>query len=111
MRLYRTPVGVISGLILFRLVTFWRRSAMGWSVPFSLGEFLVEGPLLARRLTLATQPRYRVAKRHLIAMLEGQSLTGPNQDDGPAELAAPQHTLPNLVELRDTFEQIPIAVR
>lgn len=52
-----------------------------------------------------------VAKRHLIAMLEGQSLTGPNQDDGPSELAAPQHTLPNLVELRDTFEQIPIAVR
>jgi hypothetical protein len=47
MRLYRTPVGVISGLILFRLVTFWGRSAMGWSVPFSLGEFLVEGPLLA----------------------------------------------------------------
>jgi hypothetical protein len=32
---------------LFRLVTFWGRSAMGWSVPFSLGEFLVEGPLLA----------------------------------------------------------------
>jgi hypothetical protein len=47
MRLYRTPVGVISGLILFRLVTFWGRSAMGWSVPFSLGEFLVEGPLLS----------------------------------------------------------------
>jgi hypothetical protein len=39
MRLYRTPVGVISGLILFRLVTLWGWSAMGWSVPFSLGEF------------------------------------------------------------------------
>jgi hypothetical protein len=53
-RLYRTPVGVISGLILFRLVAFWGRigrSAMGWSVPFSLGEFLVEGPLLARSET------------------------------------------------------------
>jgi hypothetical protein len=32
---------------LFRLVAFWGRSAMGWPVPFSLGEFLVEGPLLA----------------------------------------------------------------
>ena len=39
LRLYRTPVGVISGLILFRLVAFWGRSTMGWSVPFSLGEF------------------------------------------------------------------------
>jgi hypothetical protein len=48
LRLYRTPVGVISELILFRLVAFWGRSAMRWSVPFSLGEFLVEGPLLAR---------------------------------------------------------------
>ena len=48
-RLYRTPVGVISGLILFRLVAFWGRSTMGWSVPFSLGEFLVEGPLLTAR--------------------------------------------------------------
>jgi hypothetical protein len=28
---------------------------MGWSVPFSLGEFLVEGPLLAGRSPL--QPR------------------------------------------------------
>jgi hypothetical protein len=46
-RPYRTPVGVISGLILFRLVAFWGRSAVGWPVPFSLGEFLVEGPLLA----------------------------------------------------------------
>jgi hypothetical protein len=46
-RLYCTPVGVISGLILFRSVAFWGRSAMGWSVPFSLGEFLVEEPLLA----------------------------------------------------------------
>jgi hypothetical protein len=45
-KLYRTPVGVISGLTLFRLVAFWGRSAMGWSVPFSLGEFLIEGPLL-----------------------------------------------------------------
>jgi hypothetical protein len=45
-RLYRTPVGVISGLKLYRLVAFWVRSAMGWSVPFLLGEFLVEGPLL-----------------------------------------------------------------
>jgi hypothetical protein len=53
MRLYRTPVGVISGLILFRLVTFWGRSAMGWSVPFSLGEFLVKGPLLSRLEPLA----------------------------------------------------------
>jgi hypothetical protein len=35
------------GLRLFRLVAFWGRSAMRWSVPFSLGEFLVEGPLLA----------------------------------------------------------------
>jgi len=52
-RLYRTPVGVISGLILFRLVAFWGRSAMGWSVPFSLGEFLVEGLLLARKLPVA----------------------------------------------------------
>jgi hypothetical protein len=50
-RLYRIPVGVISGFILFRLVAFWGRSAMGWSVPFSLGEFLVEGPLLARLLS------------------------------------------------------------
>ena len=41
MRLYRTPVG-----------TFWGRSAMGWSGPFSLGEFLVEGPLLARLLPI-----------------------------------------------------------
>jgi len=32
------PVGVISGLILFRLVTFWGRSAMGWSVPFFVGR-------------------------------------------------------------------------
>jgi hypothetical protein len=32
-------------LILFRLVAFWGRSAMGWSVPFSLGEVLVEGLL------------------------------------------------------------------
>src|ERR1700678_3220577 len=40
-RVYCTPVGVISGIILFCLVTFWGRSAMGWSVPFSLGEFLV----------------------------------------------------------------------
>ena len=54
MRLYRTPVGVISGLILFRLVTFWGRSAMGWSVPFSLGEFLVEGPLLAPKRLVAS---------------------------------------------------------
>src|SRR5712691_10729176 len=37
-RRYRTPVGVISGLILFRLVAFWGRSTMGRSVPFSLGE-------------------------------------------------------------------------
>jgi len=44
---YGTPVGVISGLILFRLVAFGGRSAMGWSVPFSWGEFLVEGPLQA----------------------------------------------------------------
>jgi hypothetical protein len=46
-RLYRTPVGVISRLILFRLAAFWGRSAMAWSVPFSLGKFLVEGPILA----------------------------------------------------------------
>src|ERR1700722_2551778 len=46
-RPYRTPVGVISGLILFRLVAFGGRSAMGWSVPLSLGEFLVEGRLQA----------------------------------------------------------------
>jgi hypothetical protein len=44
----RTPVGVISRLVLFRLVAYCGRSAMGCSVPFSLGEFLVEGPLLAR---------------------------------------------------------------
>jgi hypothetical protein len=50
-RLYRTSVGVISGLLLFRLVAFWVRSAMGWSVPFSLGELLVEGPLLGRSET------------------------------------------------------------
>src|SRR5208283_6023953 len=47
---YSTPVGVISGLILFRLVAFGGRSAMGWSVPFSLGEFLIEGPLASWRL-------------------------------------------------------------
>jgi hypothetical protein len=47
---YRTPVGVISRLVLFRLVAFGGRSAMGWSVPFSFGELLVEGPLLASRL-------------------------------------------------------------
>jgi hypothetical protein len=47
MRLYHTSVGIMSGLLLFRLVAFWVRSAMGWSVPFSLGELLVEGPLLA----------------------------------------------------------------
>src|SRR5271168_3470633 len=41
-RLYGTPVGGISGLILFRLAAFWGRSAMGWSVPFSLGEVSVE---------------------------------------------------------------------
>src|SRR5271170_555540 len=50
---YRTPVGVISGLILFRLVAFWGRPTMGWSVPFSLGEFLVEGPLLGRQEPIA----------------------------------------------------------
>lgn len=45
---YRPPVGVMSGLILFRilfrLVAFGGRSAMGWSVPSSLGEFSVERP-------------------------------------------------------------------
>src|SRR6202142_129809 len=45
-RLYCTPPGVLSGLILFRLAAFWGRSAMRWSIPFSLGEFLIEGPLL-----------------------------------------------------------------
>src|SRR6266436_2569270 len=30
------------------LVAFLGRSAMGWSVLFSFGEFLVEGPLLLR---------------------------------------------------------------
>ena len=35
------------GTHMFRLVAFWGRSAMDWSVPFSLGEFLVEGPVLA----------------------------------------------------------------
>ena len=54
LRLYRTPVGVISGLILFRLVAFWGRSAIGWSVSFSLGEFLVEGLLLGRLLRLSS---------------------------------------------------------
>jgi hypothetical protein len=52
-RLYRTLVGVISRLILFRLTAFWGRSAMRWSVPFSLGEFLVEGPLLDRKEPLS----------------------------------------------------------
>src|ERR1700733_9723639 len=52
-RLYRTPVGVISRLVLFPLVAFGGRSAMGWFVPFSLGEFLVEGPLLGRKLPAA----------------------------------------------------------
>ncbi len=37
------------GTHIVSLVAFWGRSAMGWSVPFSLEEFLVEGPLLAGR--------------------------------------------------------------
>jgi hypothetical protein len=45
LRLYRTPVGVISGLRLFRLVARGR-SAMRGAFLFKLGEFLVEGPLL-----------------------------------------------------------------
>jgi hypothetical protein len=37
-RLYRIPVGVIPGLILFRLVAFWGRSTMGWVRPFFVGR-------------------------------------------------------------------------
>jgi hypothetical protein len=35
-RLYGTPVGAISELMLFRLVAFWGRSAMRWSVQQAL---------------------------------------------------------------------------
>jgi hypothetical protein len=52
-RLYRTPVGVISGLILFRLVAFWGTVNDGLVRPFFVGRVLVEGPLLAvRRLVV-----------------------------------------------------------
>jgi len=42
---------------MFRLVAFEGRSAMGWSVPFSLGEFLVEGPFLPVVPILGVDPK------------------------------------------------------
>ena len=34
---------------------------MGWSVPFSLGEFLIEGPLLGRLATAGA--RQKIARK------------------------------------------------
>ena len=75
-RLCRTPVGVTSGLRLFRLVAFWGRSAMRWSVPFSLGEFFVEGPLLGRVVT--ADARRKITCNPCSFKLAGSSTKGAN---------------------------------
>jgi hypothetical protein len=82
LRLYCTPVGVIPGLILFRLVAFWGRSTMGWSVPFSLGEFLVEGPLLPPGAYRATGPLNETSR----------PLTDANSTWGDRQVADPKET-------------------
>jgi hypothetical protein len=49
-RLYRTPVGVISRLILFRLVAFWGHSAMRCVVALVKKEFSCESYRQSREL-------------------------------------------------------------
>src|ERR1700722_13294322 len=45
------------GTHIVRLVAFGVRPAMGWSIPCSLGEFLVEGPRLGRKEPLSRHER------------------------------------------------------